>query len=637
MYSGYAGKILRVNLSDRKVRVEETSQDLARRFIGGTGYAGYLLYHEIPQGADPLGPENKLYFVTGPVTGTLWPTAGRMAVVSKSPLTGIWAESHVGGHLGPEIKYAGYDMIIIEGCASDPVVVSVVDGEVQFNDAKRYWGLTTLQTCKVVRRDLNQPHAHLAVIGPAGEHQVKFSSIMVDGTRALGRTGMGAVMGSKRLKALLVRGTGGVQVAQPERFRSLCDDAHRRVLENPQAQEMRRYGTPLLVATKQNIGELPTRNHREGIFEGWERISAETLREHYYLTTRACSTCRLACKKAYQVKEGPYRGLITEGPEYEGLMAMGSNVAIDDVPTILKAQQLCNQYGLDVISTGCTAAFIMELREHGILSLEDMQGVDLNWGAKDALIKFIHDVAYRRGFGDLAAEGTHRLALQIGSKAEPYDITVKGMEVSGQDGRAHRSMALGHAVAARGADHLRNLCTMDQLAYKDVAAQRFGADKLPEICDPYSETHKALATVVTEKVYAIRDALIVCWYTCSWPPIFWVEDFAPLLAATTGEQAFNNPQELMRIGARLVTLKRCFNVREGITRRDDTLPRRFTHEPMPSGPSQGQTVNLEPMLNEYYALYGWDKDTGIPTRQCLLDLGLEEFASDLDARGLLPE
>ena len=636
MYAGYVGKILRVNLTDREVKTEATSQDLARRFIGGTGYAGYLLYHEVPPGIDPLGPENKLYFVTGPVTGTLWPTAGRMAVVSKSPLTGIWAESHVGGHLGPEIKYAGYDAIIIEGRASNPTLVSVVDGEVQFHNARQYWGLTTLQACKAIRRDLNQPHSHIAVIGPAGEHQVKFAAIMVDGARAAGRTGLGAVMGSKQLKALLVRGTGGVRVAQPERFLSLCDEAHHRVLKDPQAQEMHRYGTPLLVATKQSIGELPTRNHREGVFEGWEHISAETLRERYYLTTRACSTCRLACKKAYQVRDGPHKGLITEGPEYEGLMAMGSNVAIDDVPTILKAQQLCNQYGLDVISTGCTAAFLMELREKGLLGPEDLQGLDLRWGARDALINFIHDVAHRRGLGDRAAEGTHRLALQIGSEAEPYDITVKGMEVSGQDGRAHRSMALGHAVAARGADHLRNLCTMDQLAYKDVAAQRFGADKLPEICDPHTETHKALATVITEKVYAIRDALIVCWYTCSWPPIFWVEDFAPLLAATTGEQAFGDPQELMHIGARLVTLKRCFNVREGITRRDDTLPRRFTHEPMPSGPSRGQTVNLGPMLDEYYALYGWDKDTGIPTRQCLIDLGLEEFARDLDARGLLP-
>ncbi|MFX1563181.1 MAG: aldehyde ferredoxin oxidoreductase family protein, partial [Promethearchaeota archaeon] len=488
-----------------------------------------------------------------------------------------------------------------------------------------------------VRLDFGQPHGHVAAIGQAGENLVKTSAIMVDGARAAGRTGLGAVMGSKKLKAIIVRGTRSVRVAQHEQFQTLWVDAHKRVQENPQALEMRQYGTAILVATKQNIGELPTRNHREGVFDGWEKISAETLRDQYYLTSRACSTCRLACKKAFKVEKGPHKGLITEGPEYEGIMAMGSNVGIDDVPTILKAQHLCNEFGLDVISAGCTAALLMELREKHILTPEELEGIDLQWGKEEALLHFLDALANRKGIGDAAAEGTHRFALQKGAKATPYDITVKGMEVSGQDGRAHRSMALGHAVAARGADHLRNLVTMDQLAYKEVAAERFGKDKLPEICDPYVETHKAMATVVTEKVYTIRDSLIVCWYTCSWPPIFWVEDFAPLLASVTGESAFNDPEELMRIGARLVTLKRCFNVREGITRKDDTLPRRFTDEPMPSGPSKGQTVNLNPMLDEYYSLYGWDIATGIPTRKCLHDLGLEECAKDLDGMGLLPD
>jgi aldehyde:ferredoxin oxidoreductase len=637
MYAGYTGKTLRIKLTEQTAQTEATSQKLARQFIGGTGYAGYLLYNEVPGGTDPLGPGNKLYFCTGPVTGTLWPTAGRMAVVSKSPLTGIWAESHVGGHLGPEIKYAGYDFVIVEGKAESPTVVSIVDGDTQFHKAKPFWGKTTQQTCKAVRREFGQPHSHVAAIGPAGEHLVRTSAIMVDGARAAGRTGLGAVMGSKNLKALVVRGTGSVKVAKPDRFRELWQEAHQRVLANPQAQEMRRYGTPILVATKQNIGELPTRNHREGVFEGWDNISAETLRDKYFWKTRACSTCRLACKKAFTVKEGPRKGLVTEGPEYEGVMAMGSNVGVDDVPAILEAQHLCNEYGLDVISTGGIAAFLMELREKGLVTPKELKGIDLRWGNGNALIQFVHALANRQGIGDAAAEGVHRLAEEKGPAAAPYDITVKGMEVSGQDGRAHRSMGLGHAVAARGGDHLRNLCTMDQLAYKKVAAERFGADKLPEICDPYVEKYKAMATVATEKVYTIRDSLIVCWYTCAWPPIFWVEDFAPLLASVTGEPAFDSPEELMHIGARLVTMKRCFNVREGVSRQDDRLPRRFTDEPMPGGPAKGQTVNLEPMLDEYYALYGWDVPTGIPTRTCLHDLQLDEFAKDLASRRLLPE
>jgi aldehyde:ferredoxin oxidoreductase len=635
MYKGYSGKILRINLSTQKTQIEATSQDLARRFIGGTGLAGYLLYQEIPQGIDPLGSENKLYFCTGPATGTVWPTAGRMAIVSKSPLTGIWAESHVGGHLGPEIKYAGYDFVIIEGQADKPTVISVVDQNVEFHSGKPYWGQNTLKASKEIRRDLEQQHGHVAVIGSAGENLVKFSSIMIDGARAAGRTGLGAVMGSKNLKAMLVRGTGSVDVANPMQFKSFWEEAHQRVQENPQALEMRKYGTAILVATKQNIGELPTYNHREGVFQGWDQISAETFHDYYYHTTRACGTCRLACKKAFKVDEGPYKGLITEGPEYEGIMAMGSNVGIDDIPTILQAQHLCNEYGLDVISAGCTAAFLMELKEHNLLSEEELQELDLQWGNTNAIIQLIHAIAQRKDLGDMAAEGSHRIAQQKGLEAEPYDMTVKGMEISGQDGRAHRSMALGHAVAARGADHLRNLVTMDQLAYKDVAAERFGEDKLPDICDPYVETHKALATVVTEKVYTIRDSLIVCWYTCSWPPIFWIEDFATLLSSVTGESAFDSVEELMQIGARLVTLKRCFNVREGITRKDDRLPRRFTHEPVPKGPSKGQTVNLEPMLDEYYSLYGWDLTTGIPTKDTLESLGLKEIAKDLSNRGLL--
>jgi len=632
VYQGYSGKILRINLSDQDVTLEATSPEIARRFIGGTGYASYLLYHELAKGVEPLGSENKLIFCTGPVTGTPWPTAGRMAVVSKSPLTGIWAESHVGGHLGPEIKFAGYDFIIIEGQAREPTVLSIVDNNTEFHSGSQYWGQKTLKASKGIRRDFKQPHGHVALIGPAGENGVRFSSIMIDGARAAGRTGLGAVMGNKKLKGILVRGTGNVTVADLQKFQALWREGHYRVQTNPQALEMRKYGTAILVATKQSIGELPTYNHREGVYEGWDRISAETFHDHHYHTTRACGTCRLACKKAFKVKHGPHKGLITEGPEYEGIMAMGSNVGIDDIPTILVTQHLCNEYGMDVISAGATAAFLMELAEHGLLTEEEMAELDIRWGNTNALIELIHQIAQRKGLGDLAAEGSHRIAKQKGEAAEPYDMTVKGMEISGQDGRAHRSMALGHAVAARGADHLRNLVTMDQLAYKDVAAERFGADKLPEICDPYVETYKALATVVTEKVYTIRDSLIVCWYSCSWPPIFWVEDFAPLLTSVTGEPAFDSVDELMHIGARLVTMKRAFNAREGIRRKDDRLPRRFTHEPFPKGPSKGQTVNLEPMLDEYYHLYGWDVKTGIPTEETLRKLGLEELIKDLHVK-----
>ena len=635
-YKGYAGKILRVDLSSGRIREVDTPKEWARKYLGGDGMAARLLWEEVGPGVNPLGPDNKLIIATGPVTGTIWHTAGRVVAVSKSPLTGIWGESHSGGHFGPEIKYAGYDMIVVEGASSKPVYLSIYDGKVEIRDASHLWGKDTYETTEAIREELGDPAVQVASIGQAGENLVKYAAIITNYHDAFGRTGMGAVMGSKRLKAIAVRGFGAVEVAHPDEFYEFALEGHRRVLESDQAMELRRYGTPMLVAVKQAIGELPTKNHWVGVFDRYHEIDAETLREKYWVATKSCFGCSTACKKKHLVRAGEFAGTFTGGPEYEAVFAFGSSAMCDNLPAILRLNLLCNKYGVDVISAGKTMSFVMELFEKGILTKNDTGGFELKWGDYHAMLEALDMIVFRRGFGDLMAEGVRAMAQRIGRGSEKYAMHVKGLEISGQDGRAHRSAGLTHAVSARGADHMRSLVTVDQLAYWDTAKERFGEDKVEGVVNGYSEAYKGLAVKMHEDAYAVRDSLIVCWYTVGWPPIFWMSDFAKLAYLVTGEEAFKDVREMWLIGERINNLKRAFNVRLGITRRDDTLPERFTKEPMPAGPAKGQVVNLDVMLDEYYTLRGWDLKTGLPTREKLVELGLEDVADELERLGKLP-
>ncbi|TXT57369.1 MAG: hypothetical protein BAJATHORv1_10070 [Candidatus Thorarchaeota archaeon] len=621
-YGGYAGKILRVQLDSNDFKIESIPTEWITDYIGGDGFAARLMFAEVPGGCDPLGPENKLIVGTGPITGTLWPMSGRTVFVSKSPQTGIWGESHVGGFLGAELKYAGYDMLVIEGQSEKPVYVYVSDTDLQLIEAKDKWGMKTNEISAAIRSDHRDPDIQVGAIGPAGEKQVRFSSVIINNARAAGRTGMGAVLGSKNVKAIAVRGHGGIDVYDHEGFVEFAKDAHQRVRNNPQAQEMGKWGTWVLTAVKQEIGELPTRNHQTGVFDGWEKLSGDYIRPRYTISDRACFGCSLGCKKVNYIPDGPFRGTLEEGPEYEGLMAFGSLLGIDDYPTTLKANQICNRYGMDIISAGSTLAFAMELFEKGIIDTSDTDGLDISWGNRENTIRMLEKIGSRDGFGDILAEGSRIAAEKIGKNASEYAIHVKGLEVSGQDGRTHRSIGLSHATGARGADHLRSLVVVDQLGYEDVATERWGAHTLPEILNPYVEKYKATAVVETENAYCIRDTLIVCWYSVSWPPIFWMKDFAKLLPLATGIQSLGDEDNLTLIAERQVTLKRLFNAREGISRSDDTLPKRFTDEPMPEGPGKGQTVDLEPMLDDYYRLRGWNRESGLPTDETLHKLSL---------------
>lgn len=598
---GYAGRILRVNLTSGKITKELLRKHLIKKFIGGTGLCAKILWDELKPRIDPYQPDNKLIFATGPLTGTLWQGSGRMVVCSKSPLTNCWAESHIGGFFGPELKFAGYDALIIEGVSKQPVILAVFDDDVRIQKASAIWGLKTSATINNIRAEYSD--TEVMCIGPAGENLVRFACIITNYSNAAGRCGLGAVMGSKKLKAIVVKGTGGFEIAHPDKFYDFCIDAHKRLITNVQNNQLTKYGTPLLVGYKSEIGELVTKNHQTGIFERSALLSAETLRKRYFVKTRACYGCRTQCKKVYRIKLNN-KYLTGGGPEYEGIMALGTNCFNSDFNTVFKGNMLCNELGMDVISTGSVIAFTFECIEKGILNLKDYSA---KWGDSNTILQLIEDIGYRRKFGAVLAEGVLRSAKIIGKNAEKYAMHVKGMEISGQDGRAHRSAGLTHAISVRGADHLRSLVTVDQLGYIDIAAKRFGKDKVPEICNPYTETYKAFAVCCAEDTYALRDSIITCWYTCGWPPIFWIDDFAKILYYATGIDDFQDVRKIVKIGQRIVMLRRMFNIREGYSKKDDTLPDRFLKEPMPEGPAKGQVVNLDIMLQEYYRLRKIDK------------------------------
>jgi len=630
---GYNQTLLRINLTTNKITKEIIPDEIINSYLGGDGFLAYYMYKELPAKVDPLSEKNKIFIAVGPITGTLWPSSGRFVMGAKSPLTNFWGESNCGGFFAAEMKSSGYDLVIIEGKAKKPVYITIFDDEVKILPADDLWGKDTREVTLTLYN--KYPDSQVLCIGQAGENLVRYACVMSNLYRAFGRSGMGAVWGSKKLKAIVCKGSKKISVAQPEKFYELAKQAHRRVIDDPRARQMFRYGTNLLVSAKQAIGELITRNHSDGVFEGADKLAAEYLAEHFKGRPRACFGCSNACKEVYTTSAAnPWLPNFTvEGPEYEGTAFFGSNIGVDDFDFILYATDLCNRYGYDQISVGAVISFIIECVEKGVVKKTQVDNLDLRWGNKDAVIELLHKIAFRKGVGDLLAEGVKIASQKLGKETVPFALHVKGQEISGQDGRTHRSVALTHAVGARGADHLRSLVTVDQLGYKEAARKRYyklfeGKTKkqqeeiLNRLCNPYSEDYKAYAVKVTEDIFCIRDSLIVCWYTCGWPPIFWIDDFAKVLPLVTGEEKFASVDELMLIGERIQNLKRLFNLREGLKPSDDTLPERFTKEPMPSGPGKGQVANLKVMLEEYYKLRGWDIKTGKITKRKLKELSL---------------
>jgi aldehyde:ferredoxin oxidoreductase len=628
-YKGYTGQWLSVNLTTGQIESNPLNPALAEAYLGGNGFGARLLWEQVGPEVDPLGPENLLVFATGPLCGTSIPTSGRMEVIGKSPLTGIYGDSNAGGSFGPEIKFAGWDYILLTGRAAHPVYLYIQEQQVELRDARHLWGLTTSQTEATIRQAHGDEKIKTATIGPAGENLVRFAGIQVTSQRSAARCGLGAVMGSKNLKAIAVRGRQAVPLADPDGLTELARAFRRRLRDNPVYPAVHAHGTPGITAMMNALGRFPTKNFQMGSFDQIDRIDADALAARAFVRHMGCHSCSIACDALYTVPDGPYADTSLHSVEYETLNAFGGSILNPDLDSILFANRLCDDLGLDTISTGRTISFAMELWERGILSPADTDGLTLEWGDMPTVLQLVQQIAQRQGFGDLLAEGVRRAAQAIGKGAEAYAMHVKGMEIPAQDGRAQRSMGLAHVTSTRGADHLKAFPTIDETGYPDEARRRYGEEYLPELAEPLATRHKPMLVKDGEDFGAVVDSMGLCKSggTFVLAEFYW-PDIAQAIELATGMEM--PVERLKQIGERIYNLQRCYDAWHGITRADDVLPRRFSEEPSPSGNAKGQVIDVEPMLDEYYVLRGWDLTTGWPTPEKLRQLGLEDVLAVLD-------
>lgn len=594
---GWTGKILRINLTEGAHKVEDLDKELAKKYIGGRGIGSKMLLDEVDPKVDPFSPENKMFIFTGPLTGTGAPCAARFMVVTKSPQTGTIACSNSGGYWGPELKAAGYDGIIIEGKAEKPTYIWIQNDKVELRDAGEIWGQDTHKTTRLVR-EKTDPRAKVACIGPAGEKLVLMSAIINDTNRSAARSGVGAVMGSKNLKAIAVHGTKGFSAAEGFREASLEMAA---LFKGDVAKGYGYFGTSMAVDYCNAVGIFPTNNYREGVFEGANNINGQAIRDKILVRKKSCHGCVLGCGRVSRVTEEGFEGY-GEGPEYETIYAFGSACNIDNINAIAKANFICNELGMDSISVGVTIATAMELYEKGKLTKNDV-GMELKFGDAKAMVELTRKTGLREGFGDELALGSYRLAEKYG--VPEISMTSKKMEISAYDPRGSKGMALTYSTNPRGGDHTRGAT---------VFAEVFG---IPKKVKSKTEEGKGELARDFQNLNAAIDATGACMFATV---VVQHEPFAKILSAATGENF--SYEDYVKAGERIWNVERLFNVQAGFTRKDDSLPPRVISEPLPSGPSAGLTVDFEKMLNDYYAARGWDEN-GVPTKEKLAELGIE--------------
>lgn len=626
-YAGYAGRFLRVDLTNGAIREVALPLDWVENYLGGNGIGTKILWDEVPAWVKPLSPENKLIVATGPLCGSSMPNSGRLEFIAKSPLTGIYGDSNAGGHFGPELKFAGYDVIIFEGRSEAPVYLYINDQQVTLCPAEEIWGKGIYETETWLKQQHGDPDLKVAAIGPAGENLVRYASIQVTPRRSAARSGMGAVMGSKNLKAIAVRGRHSIPMHDPQKILTLTARLQQNLRKHPFFKSTHLFGTPGLVALMQPMGRFPTQNFQYGSYEFIDDISGETLREEHLSRDTACFNCPLGCDKVYTVTEGEYKNTLTSSVEYETLNAFGARVCNRNLPAVLKGNDLCDDLGMDTISAGNAISFAMELWEKGILTAGECDGLDLSWGNDHTLLELLRRIAYREGsLGDLLAEGAARAAKWLGRNSGRYAMHVKGQDIPSQDGRAQQSMGLAHATSSRGADHLKAFPVLDETGTPEEALKRYDAGLLPDLVNPLAVQHKAMLVKDGEDYGAVVDSCGNCKSggTFVMAEIYW-DDQAEAIQAATGLDM--DVARLKIIGERIYNLQRCYNALHGITRADDTLPWRFTAMPSPSGNARGSVCHLGKMLQDYYALRGWDPIYGLPTAETLKRLGLEEITA----------
>ncbi len=616
---GVGGEILWVDMTKSKIEKVPIDEELVSKYLLGAGYLSKILYDMIPAGTDPLGKKNILGIATGLLTGSMFPQASRHVVAALSPLTDVWGESHAAGFFGAELKFAGYDAIMFTGASSDPLYLNIEDSKVELLDASHLWGKDVFETDDILRKDHDRQFRTLS-IGQAGENLVRFSAIMNDRDRASARSGLGAVMGSKKIKAVSVKGTGKLDVADPKNYLKQMDIFYERMMANPFTPGRVKYGTTSLVEMMQHIGRLPSYNMKQGVFDGYEKISGEAINEKYLVKARADFSCLQRCGRYTAVRKGPYA---FEGgaPEFETQSSMGSRCGNDNLESVLFGHHIANQYGMDTISLGGTISWAMEAWDEGLLTAEDTGGIDLSWGNAETIIKLTKMIALRQGFGDVLADGSAAAAERIGRGTEKFVMTVKKQEIAGQEPRAQKSMGLAAVTAARGADHLYAFPVLDEAGFDKEIKERFGEQYLPEMADRLSPKYKGIMVKECEDFMVMVESVGLCKYGTQIPPEFYYDDIALTLKIHNGLD-FTGDQ-LQEIGERIVNLNRLFNARFGVTRKDDCLPDRLTKEKAPLGPSAGEVVELDQMLTEYYDVRGWDQETGLPLKETLERLGLD--------------
>jgi len=635
MTHGYHGKILHVDLTKGKFQVEEPDEAFYRRYLGGSALAMHYLLKDMPAKADPLGPDNILVLALSVVTGTGISGQSRMTAAAKSPLTGTIGDSQGGGFFPAELKFAGFDALVIKGKSPKPVYLWIKDGQYELRDASHLWGSITGETEHTIRKELEDKKIEVLQIGPAGERGVRFAGILSNSNRANGRTGMGAVMGSKNLKAVAVRGKNRPSIAYKDRLTKLAKWGAANLADSDIAG-MAKYGTNETTGANQASGTLPAYNYNSGVFDGWEKIDGPTMYDTVLRGAEegkqdragrdTCYACTVRCKRVVEIKEGPYQvDPRYGGPEYETTSTFGNYCAIDNLAAICKANEICNKYGMDTISCGATISWAFEAFNEGKLTLDDTDGLDLSWGNAESMVKLTEKIAKREGFGDLLAEGSERAAKKIGRGTESYLITFKGQEAPAHMPRVKRSLAVIYAANPFGADHQSH--EHDPVIEDDFEyyTGRLGVMGFTEGVEPRSlGDEKMRFTVASQRLYAAMDCLTICQFVfgSAWQ-LYGPDDIVELVRAVTGWEDFSYA-EIEKVGERRINMMRAFNAREGFDRNNDLVPEKL-FQPLKGGASNGWKLDrseFESALEKYYELSGWDIDSGLPTKEKLEELGL---------------
>jgi aldehyde:ferredoxin oxidoreductase len=620
----YLGRVLIVDLTSGKIEVEALDEAFAKKYIGGRGFTSRLQYDLIPKDVDPLGPENTLIFAPGALTGSPTFATGRVVAGARSPLTGILGDANSGGFWGAILRRAGYSLILIRGRASKPVYIAIDDEQVEIRDASHLWGLDVYEAVHILEAE-NPRGTRVAAIGQAGENLVRIASIMVDKEHALARTGIGAVMGSKLLKAITVYSTNAIPLYDPKAFKQYASEIFTIEAEDKRAQDFAVRGTlGTLMDHHWEIGACNTRNYQYGQFEGKHKIDNDALQESgYLLKTTGCYRCALSPDKYCLISEGEFAGTEVGGPEYCTAVAFGSAVGNDNIGAVLKGNELANRYGMDTIDLGGVLAYSMELYERGYITKDDADGLDLTWGNYHTMLELVRRIAHREGnFANMLANGVHAIAETIGGGAERYAVHVKGMTPAPIDARVVKVYNFRYAVGPRGADHLRVSCPAG-----------YALDHMPIL-----EAAEKLR--YWQSIIAIPDLMGICKFPWTYytetveTTLYKMLEILPALYNAAKNYNFTVDQ-ILETGTRVTNIERAHNARLGLTSKDDTLPPRFTEEPMPSGPAKGEVYTiLEPMKKAWYTVQKWDVDTGIPTRARLEELDLADIAEDLEKHNI---